>query len=160
MKPLIRLAEYGAIDLDDANKCLVKWEHKMGPFHRDPRGDYWCHGLFHRDEIIAVTITATIIAPTVGGEHGLPLSRENTIELARLCAGRPHICRLGVRMWRELFFPELGIPYAISYQDADIHSGATYRTDGWKRIGFSHSGPDRRSGKKGRNKWVWMWEAR
>ena len=95
---------------------------------------------------------------TIGGEHGLPLSRDNTIELARLCAVRSGICRVALRLWREMFFRDLGVPFAISYQDADLHSGATYRTDGWKRIGFTRSGTDQRSGRKGRKKYVWLWE--
>ncbi len=44
-----------------------------------------------------------------------------------------------------------------SYQDADMHSGNTYRFDGWTRIGFSSSGTDIRSGRKGRRKWIWHW---
>ena len=51
------------------------------------------------------------------------------------------------------------MPYthAISYQDADLHNGDTYRFDGWKREGYSSSGNDSRSGRKGRNKWIWVW---
>jgi hypothetical protein len=65
-----------------------------------------------------------------------------------------------LRMWRELVFPALPQAFAISYQDADLHNGNTYRFDGWLRLRFSRAGGiDRRSGKKGRNKWIWGWPA-
>lgn len=91
-----------------------------------------------------------------GGLHHL--TRENTCELSRLCAERPHLCRVALRLWREFVFPQLGYRYVISYQDADMHSGNTYRFDGWKRAGFSSSGTDTRSGRRGRRKWIWVWE--
>lgn len=88
------------------------------------------------------------------------LNRSNTVELSRLCAPRKGLCRLGIRLWREFVFPRLGKNFAISYADSDLHSGATYRFDGWGRSPRkSHSGTDRRSGRQGRNKWVWVWPA-
>jgi antitoxin VapB len=66
----------------------------------------------------------------------------------------------GIRLWREFVFPALGVPFAISYQDADMHSGRTYRFDGWERSPMiSRSGSDARSGRQGRRKWVWVWPA-
>lgn len=63
-------------------------------------------------------------------------------------------------MWREFVFPVLPADFAISYQDADLHSGNTYRFDGWARLAFSRSGGiDQRTGRSGRNKWVWAWPA-
>ena len=104
-----------------------------------------------------MTTTAHLICKCVGGgmRH---LTRENTIELARLCAVRPGLCRVALRLWREGVFPLLGYQTAISYQDADLHNGNTYRFDGWQRIAYSRSGTDTRSGRKGRNKWIWLWE--
>lgn len=159
-KPLIPLATFGAIDIDAANGCLREWGHKMGPINRPGMSKEWCHGLFQGSEIVAVTVAATLIQPAVGGGHGLPMTRDNTIELARLCAVRPGLCRVALRLWREFFLPDLRKPFAISYQDADLHSGQTYRFDGWKRIGFSHSGTDQRTGRLGRDKWIWMWEVK
>jgi len=154
--PLVPLAVFGAIDLETANERLKWWGHKMGPCER-PKTREWCHALFHGSDIVAVTITTTLANATIGGGHGLPLGRDNTIELARLCAVRPGLCRVALRLWREFFLPDLGLPYAISYQDADLHSGNTYRFDGWTRIGYSASGTDQRSGRKGRKKYVWLW---
>jgi hypothetical protein len=138
-----------------ANALLAGWGHKMGPCNRgNSRG--WSHALFHEGRPVAVTITATLIRQNVAG--AADLTRENTIELARLCAERPGLCRVALRLWREFVLPALPYQFAISYQDADIHNGNTYRFDGWERMPkIAHSGTDSRSGRKGRNKWVWLW---
>jgi len=129
----------------------------MGALHRGNQGAI-CHGVFHGENLVAVTTTSTLIAARVGG--GLSeLTRENTCELSRLCADRPGLCRVALRLWREFVFPTLNYEYAISYQDADLHSGNTYRFDGWYRAAYARSGKDTRSGRPGRNKWVWVWPA-
>lgn len=146
------------ITLDEANDCLLVWSHKMGPLERgNEAGTH--HGLRHDGRLVAVAMTSTLIRECVGGgnQH---LTRKNTCELSRLCAERPGLCRVALRLWREFVFPQLGYTDAISYQDADMHSGATYRFDGWERIGFSSSGTDQRSGRKGRRKWIWRWPRR
>jgi hypothetical protein len=149
------VASFSRITLDEANDALVAWGHKMGALHRGNQ-DAVCHGLFHGDKLVAVTAVSTLITPSVGGE--LPsLTRENCCELSRLCAERSGLCRVAIRLWREFVFPSLGYEYAISYQDSDLHSGSTYRFDGWHRAHYSRSGNDSRSGRKGRNKWVWVW---
>ncbi len=66
-------------------------------------------------------------------------------------------CRVALRLWREVVFPATCKQWALSYQDADAHTGNTYRFDGWHRVGYSHSGTDTRSGRTGRNKWLWVW---
>lgn len=157
--PLIPLLWFDSISLSSANHLLEIWEHKMGPLRRPMAGDL-AHALVHREEgPVVIITTSTLIRDGVGG--GLHhLNRENTRELSRLCASRPGLCRLGIRLWREFVFPQLGVPFAISYQDADLHNGATYRFDGWGRSPVqSHSGTDSRSGRRGRDKWVWVWPA-
>ncbi len=80
------------------------------------------------------------------------------VELSRICAARPHLNRAILRLWRESVFALLPHVYAISYQDAVLHSGDLYRFDGWQCIVQSaRSGTDARSGKKGRRKRVWLW---
>jgi antitoxin VapB len=156
--PLVAIHE---IEIGDANRCLKEWGHKMGPLGR-PRNysPSWCHGMFHNGQLVAVTTASGLIRERVGG---LPdwlkdeLTRETTVELSRLCAARPHLNRAMLRIWREFIFPELPYRFAVSYQDACLHSGDTYRFDGWQRVGFSHSGTDRRTNRKGRDKWVWLW---
>lgn len=147
-----------AIPLDDANRALVEWGHKMGPLRRPCYADATQHGLLHDGRLVAVACTAGLIQDGVGGAPWL--DRSNAIELARLCAERPGICRVALRLWREFTFPTLGRPYAVSYQDADLHTGNVYRFDGWQRISYSASGPDTRSGRAGRKKWVWAWPPR
>lgn len=149
------LAELVTINLDQANDLLVEWKHKMGPLHRGNQ-DAWCHALLHNGTPIAVTTASHLISARVGGGMST-LMRENTVELSRLCAARPSLCRVMLRMWREFVFPTLGFAVAMSYQDADLHTGNTYRFDGWKRVAFARSGPDTRSGRPGRDKWVWVW---
>lgn len=148
------------IELVDANKLLVRWGHQMGPLKRGNQGAI-CHAKFHRREPIAVTTVSHLQTEFIGG-CDRKWNRENTCELSRLCASRPRICRTMLREWVELIFPELclkkGWLAAMSYQDRVMHSGATYRNDGWQRIGKSDSGVDTRSGRKGRKKWIWLWE--
>ena len=142
--------------LFEVNQCLEVWGHKMGPVLRGNQSGI-NHLLMHGKEPVAATTVHTLIRENVGGGHK-ELTRENTIELSRLCAVRPGLCRVALRLWREFVFPNLGYQYAMSCQDADLHNGNTYRFDGWTRGGFARSGKDTRSGRPGRNKWVWIWE--
>lgn len=153
---LFPLVTFEPIPLETANDLLARWSHKMGPCKRgNARG--WSHALYHEREPVAVTVTATLIRECIGGGNK-HLTRKNTVELARLCAGRPGLCRVALRLWREFVLPQLPYEHAISYQDADLHNGNTYRFDGWKRIGdMARSGTDSRSQRRGRRKWVWLY---
>lgn len=145
------IVSFDAISVDDMNACLVAWGHKMGPLNR-PAGRMWAHGLKHNGQTVAVVGTAALINETCAG-----FTRAEAIELARLCAIRRDLCRPALRLWREFVFPALGRPWAVSYQDEALHDGNTYRFDGWRRVGRSSSGPDRRSGRPGRSKAIWAW---
>lgn len=154
------LYAFDEIDLAAANVLLEQWRHKMGPLERPEFGSTH-YALYEHGRPVALAMATTLIRDHVGGgnEH---LTRDNTIELARLCAARPGLCRVALRLWREGVFPAMrvnGHPYtvAISYQDADLHNGNTYRFDGWRVIGESSSGTDQRSGRKGRRKRIWAW---
>lgn len=139
---------------DALNCCLVDWGRKMGPVRRPTGG--WSHALFVDGEPLAVVATDTLIRPRVAG-----LGRHQAVELSRLCAARPDLCRVVLRLWRTVVFPilceECGFVWAVSYQDAALHSGNLYRFDGWVRIGYSRSGTDPRTGRKGRRKVIWGW---
>jgi len=150
------LASFDEIDLAAANALLAAWGHKMGPLMRGNSGSMHCHALFVHGEPIGLACTSSLIRECVGGgmKH---LTRANTIELSRLCACNPWACRVVLRLWRELVFPGTGAVAAISYQDAKLHTGNIYRFDGWKRAAFSHSGTDKRTGRQGRDKFVWVW---
>lgn len=154
MNDFTPLLLFDRIELELANELLVKWEHKMGAINRPFPSQAFA--LSHLGTPVAVAVHGCLIAPKVGGVDYV--GRHNAIELARLCAVRSGLCRIALRMWREFVFPCLSCQYAVSYQDADLHNGNTYRFDGWKRVGYSRSGSDKRSGRKGRNKWVWIWE--
>ena len=158
VRPLIGFVGFDSISIEEANGLLIEWGHKMGPLHRGNQGAL-CHALTHEWDPVAVTMASNLIAPVVGGGCDW-MTRENTIELARLCARRPGLCRVALRLWREFVFPLLGYEYAVSYQDADLHNGNTYRFDGWQRVGRSRSGTDTRSGRPGRDKWIWQWPPR
>lgn len=152
---LLNLINFDRVELDIANAMLSAWGHKMGELHRGNQGAV-CHALFHEGRIVAVTTASNLIAGVVGGGcHWM--TRENTVELSRLCACRSGLCRIALRLWREFVFPKMGYEYAVSYQDSDLHNGNTYRFDGWDRVGKSRSGTDTRSGRPGRNKWIWQW---
>lgn len=158
------LVSFDKIELEDANRLLVQWGHKMGPLERgNEAGSHFA--LYHHGRPVAVAMASSLIRECVGGGLG-HMTRADTVELSRLCAERKGLCRVAVRLWREYVLPDLTIPgaaaseryaQAISYQDADLHNGNTYRFDGWKREAFSSSGTDQRSGKKGRRKWIWVW---
>jgi antitoxin VapB len=154
---LFPLVTFESICLPEANELLVQWGHRMGALNRPCFGQAeWCHVLRHGDEPMAVTVASRLITPQLG--PGMEyLTRESACELSRLCACRPGLCRVALRLWREFVFPEMPFEYAISYQDANLHSGNTYRFDGWQCVGASRSGSDARSGRRGRSKRIWQW---
>jgi antitoxin VapB len=157
LTPLIQFDEIGH---DALNRCLEDWGHRMGPLNRPRFGHFGgAHGLEHDGKLVAVVATERMIAPKTCG-----LSREDAVELARVCAVRPGLCRVAVRLWREFVFPAMcaaaGAKWAISYQDATLHSGNLYRHDGWVRLGETRSGTDKRARngvRSGRAKIVWGW---
>lgn len=157
MRSLFPIAALQPCTREEANELLVEWQHKMGPLERPKFGDD-CHVLLHTHRPVAVTTASTLIREGVGGGLRDELTRANTIELSRLCAARPGLCRVMLRMWREFVFTAMPFRFAISYQDADLHNGNTYRFDGWVKLRFSRAGgTDQRSGKEGRDKWIWGW---
>lgn len=154
---LLGFVAFEQVSLSEANEMLLAWGHKMGALNRGNQGAL-CHALTHEGKPVAVTTASNLIAGVVGNCDWM--QRENTIELSRLCAARGGLCRVALRLWREFVFPALGYEYAVSYQDADLHNGNTYRFDGWERVGRSRSGRDTRSGRPGRDKYVWAWPPR
>jgi antitoxin VapB len=152
---LFPLVSFDQIELPEANDLLVRWGHRMGAMERPTYAETPHYAIFHGGRPVAVAMAATLVRDHVGGglEH---LTRTNTIELARLCAERRGLCRVALRLWREFVMPQLA-PVAISYQDADLHNGNTYRFDGWQRASFSSSGTDQRTGRRGRRKWIWVY---
>jgi antitoxin VapB len=158
MSFLSALVSFDSISLADLNRCLVAWQHKMGPWERPDYKRARFFGMRHDGELVAVLASDQLMREKCGG-----LTRDEAFELGRVCAVREHLNRAALRLWREFVFPALcrehGWQWVISYQDAALHSGDLYRFDGWVRLGFSHSGTDQRSGKRGRDKVIWGWHA-
>jgi antitoxin VapB len=147
------------IDRADLNRCLVTWEHRMGAYTRPSAAIEAHHALFMHGKPIAVTAGAETVRDTVGDTL---LGRFEVVELARLCASSPEWCRVMLRFWREGLFPDIarahGRQFAISYQDEALHTGNTYRNDGWVKIGKGGAkGADRRSDRQPRSCAIWGW---
>lgn len=156
------LVSFDAIDEGELNACLVQWGHKMGPLNRPTEYGFGAHGLRHNGRLVAVAAWSALVRENCAGMTFLP--RQTTTELSRVCAERPDLCRVIVRLWREFVFPGVcdarGHKWAVSYQDADLHSGDLYRFDGWLKLGeFRSGGHDPRTGRKGRTGFVWGWAA-
>lgn len=150
------LAELRDTDRSVVNPLLVEWGHKMGPISRPPEYGEWCHVLLHEGRPVALTVASTLIRESVAG-FAERLTRENTVELSRVCAARPGLCRAMLRLWRELVFPALAFPFAISYSATKYHRGDLYRFDGWRYLGDSRSGTDQRTQRKGYDRHIWGW---
>lgn len=142
------IAHLEAIDRGTLNLAL------HGQWHRPEFRASLFHGLFHNGQLVAVTAADALIRETCAG-----LDRTEAIELGRLCAARPGLCRVMLRLWREFVFPALGYRWVVSYQDAVQHSGNLYRFDGWIKLGTSSSGTDQRSQRRGRRKVIWGWSS-
>lgn len=149
--PDVRFVEVTRTELND---CLERWGHRMGAVRRPNRG--WSHGLVQNGQLLGVAATDRLIRERVAG-----FSREEAVELSRLCIARPDLTRVILRLWRAFVLSMLaashGYSWALSYQDAGIHTGNIYRFDGWVVVGHSRSGRDPRTGRKGRSKVIWGW---
>ena len=148
-----------AIDRGHLNRLLTAWGHRMGPLNRPAYAIDACHALLHNGVPVAVTAASDTVREVVG-QTGI--RRDQCVELARLCAARPHLCRAMLRLWREFVFPGLAQVHrrqiAVSYQDADLHNGATYRFDGWRMTGTGGGrSVDQRTGRQGRSLRIWAW---
>lgn len=153
------LAHLDAIDRAEANRLLVRWEHRMGPYSRPCYAFEAHHALYHNGEPVAVTSTGETAREVVGRTG---IRRNQCVELVRLCAARRDLCRPTLRLWREMVFPALAArhdrPLAVSYQDEALHTGDVYRFDGWLDIGKAGGGGrDSRTGRQGRKMKVWAW---
>lgn len=153
------LVDMVAIDRGQLNACLVDWQHTIGPLCRPPYALEAIYALREAGQPVAVVAFSETVRETIGNTR---LRREEVVELSRLCAVRPRLCRVMLRLATESLFPSIsrsvGRPWLISYQDEGAHSGDTYRFDGWCVIGGGgRGGPDSRSGRPGRKLKMWGW---
>ena len=101
---LLGFVGFDPVSLTEANEMLTEWGHKMGPLKRGNQGAASCHALWMGDEALAVATASTLIMPVVGGGCSW-MTRDNTIELSRLCLRCQHPCsRAGSGPPRELHF--------------------------------------------------------
>jgi hypothetical protein len=154
------LASFDLIDREEANECLERWGHKMGPLNRPLFRAPIDYGLRQKGELLAVACSDTLIRPTCD------FTRHDAFELSRLCAAAPRLNRLMLRLWTEIGYPEIvrtwGTRWAISYQDATQHTGNLYRFDGWARLRYTTGGADPRAletTKSARRRWIWAWHS-
>lgn len=159
MSFLTPIAHLEAIDRAAANELLDAWGHRMGAYARPNFTIEAHHALFEHGQPVAVAMAGETVREVIGKTG---LRRDQCVELVRLCAARPGLCRVMLRLWREMVFPALSEvhtrPFAVSYQDESLHSGDTYRFDGWVPIGKGGGGgPDSRTGRLGRKMKIWGW---
>lgn len=154
--PLVHLEQ---VDRATLNRLLERWGHRMGPLTRPHFAIESHHALFEHGEPVAVTGTGETVRATVGRTD---LRRDEVVELVRVCAARPHLCRAMLRLWREFALPAIASAhrrrFAVSYQDESLHSGNLYRFDGWIDLGKAgRGGTDSRTGRPGRKLRIWGW---
>lgn len=148
-----------AIERAEANKLLFAWGHRMGPYARPNYTIEAHYAMFAHGEPVALAMAGETVREVVGNTG---IRRDQCVELVRLCAARPHLCRPMLRLWREVVWPSLAATHrreiAVSYQDEALHSGDVYRFDGWCLIGRGGGGgPDTRTGRPGRKMKIWAW---
>lgn len=154
------IAHIEAVDRQEANRLLVCWGHRMGPLTRPAYAIDAHHVLMHHNEPVAIACTSETVRETVGKSG---IARGECIELARLAAATPTMCRPMLRLWREFVAPAIAErhgrrPWAVSYQDKSLHTGNLYRFDGWTDLGAAGGGgTDPRSGRRARSMRVWGW---
>jgi hypothetical protein len=152
--------------VDEANRLLQEWGHRLGPVHRPFRQEAYCLRLAGQ-EPLAIAVSGSIIDGPVAG-----YDRQEVVELTRLAARNPWANRVMLRLWREVCAPLWKcwpVRAAVSYSHNAMHRGNLYRLDGWERVrddcGNPHAmlnrgkrsyiGNDPRAGRK--TLWVWRY---
>jgi hypothetical protein len=93
-----------AIDRAELNRLLVRWGHRMGPYERPKYAFEAHHAMFERGEPVAVAAAGETVREVVGHTG---IRRAACVELIRLCAARPGLCRPMLRLWRGMLFPAI-----------------------------------------------------
>lgn len=127
--PMLSLS---TLQVDDANRLLLDWGHRLGEIHRPFRMQAFALEL--DGEPISIAVSASAVSDTVAG-----LRRVEVVECARLCSSRgtPWASRVMIRVWREVCaprWPDWAPIAAISYSQNAHHSGDLYRFDGWHKM--------------------------
>ena len=118
------------IQVDDANRLLADWGHRLGPINRPFTMQAFALEVDGRP--VSVAVSASTVSNTVAG-----LKRTEVVECARLCSAVPWANRIMLRLWREVCAPRWPdwVPVAaVSYSQNAHHSGDLYRFDGWHKM--------------------------
>lgn len=172
------MAALSPVTIDDANRLLVAWKHRLGPINRPFSMEAFALALDGNP--VAVAVSASTVSAHMTGWLDLPnkerpvrYERREVVELARCAAspGSPRANRVMLRLWREACAPrwtDWPIKAAVSYSHNGLHTGQLYRFDGWTKIndrcgssgGGTYSRPryatDAIYGRK--SLWIWPYE--
>ncbi len=169
--PMVALS---VLSIDDANRLLVDWEHKLGPVHRPFTQEAYALELDGRP--LSVAVSASTVSSHVTGRDGdteVRYGRQEVVELARL-ASAPEARwanRVMLRLWREVCaqrWRDWPVTAAVSYSHNGLHTGQLYAFDGWRKINSncgsngggtysrSRSASDAVHGRKS----LWLWKYR
>jgi hypothetical protein len=126
--------------LDDANRLLVAWGHRLGPVRRPFAQEAYALELDGRP--ISVAVSASTVGDAVAGtlvDRPVRYARQEVVELARLASdpGERWATRVMLRLWREVCAPRWHcwpVLAAVSYSHNALHAGDLYRFDGWTKI--------------------------
>ena len=132
------------VSIDEANRLLVAWDHKLGPVYRPFRQE--AYALEVDGQPVAIAVSASIVSSHVVGWLNLATKadpvrydRHEVVELARCAAapGNAWANRVMLRLWREVCAPRWDcwpVRAAVSYSHNGLHTGQLYRFDGWLKI--------------------------
>ncbi len=131
---LFPIVAFDLIDDTAADKALAAWGHWLGGCNRPFGRQSW--GLVIHGDLVAVAVSASTVNKSCGG-----YSRNQVVELARLCADPSHrdMTRVALRLWRKVAPGAWGAKYwpvcaVVSYANAVRHKGDIYRFDGWHKV--------------------------
>ena len=152
------LVSFDLIDREEANECLDRWGHRMGPINRPTYRAPIDFGLREMGELQGIICCDTLIRETCG------FTRRDAFELSRMCAAAPRINRALIRLFTEFAQPAVarawGTPWVVSYQNAKMHKGNLYRFDGWLRLRETSGGADPRAAAStvsAQKRVIWGW---
>jgi hypothetical protein len=169
------MAALTVLTMDDANRLLAAWGHKLGPIHRPFTMEAYALELDGRP--IAVAVSASTVSSHIAGwwklatkEEPVRYTRQEVVELARCAASptAPWANRVMLRLWREVCAPrwrDWPVIAAVSYSHNGLHTGQLYRFDGWTKVndrcgsngGGTYSRPRYATDAVQGRKSLWIW---
>jgi hypothetical protein len=168
MLPMALTDGFVPCSLDEANRLLVAFGHKLGPVNRPFRSEPWLFLVDSRP--VSVAVSASIVSRHVSNDEGKVLYRRGeVVELARQASSVRWANRLMLRWWREvgaLRWECWPVKAAVLYHHTELHNGDLYRFDGWRRVrsgcgssgGGTWSSPRSADDASHGPKDLWLWE--